>query len=209
MLVSDGWQGMVEGKPNTDLIPTALIVHRFFQAEAQVIEQLEEERDAVGRQMEEMEEEHGGEEGLLVEAQTDKGKLSKASVRARLTEIKKDPDADEERELLEGYLKLIDQQATGNKKVKAAQKELTAKVVARYGKLTEDEIQSLVVDDKWMAVLTDDIQGELDRVSQALTGRIRELAERYAKPLPEFTEEVQTLAGRVDEHLKRMGVVWS
>jgi type I restriction enzyme M protein len=209
MLVSDGWQGMVEGKPNTDLIPTALIVHRFFQAEAQAIEQLEEERDAIGRQMEELEEEHGGEEGLLVEAQTDKGKLTKASIRARLTEIKKDPEADEERELLEGYLELIDQQATGNKKVKAAQKELTAKVAARYGKLTEEEIQSLVVDDKWMAVLTEDIQGELDRVSQALTGRIQELAERYAKPLPEFSDEVQILAGRVEEHLKRMGVVWS
>ena len=53
-----------------------------------------------------------------------------------------------------------------------------------------------------------DVQSELDRVSQALTGRIRQLAKRYAKPLPILTGEVATLAARVDEHLKKMGAVW-
>ena len=52
------------------------------------------------------------------------------------------------------------------------------------------------------------VQGELDRVSQTLTGRVRELAERYATPLPELIGEVDTLAARVDGHLKRMGAVW-
>jgi type I restriction enzyme M protein len=65
-----------------------------------------------------------------------------------------------------------------------------------------------VVDDKWMARLSASVQGELDRVSQTLTGRIRELAERYAAPLPELTDEVATLAARVEEHLKRMGAAW-
>ena len=48
-----------------------------------------------------------------------------------------------------------------------------------------------------------------NRVSQALTGRIRQLAERYATPLPRLAEEVDTLAARVDEHLKTMGWVWN
>ena len=60
----------------------------------------------------------------------------------------------------------------------------------KYGKLTEDEIKTLVVDDKWLAALAAAVQGELDRVSQALTGRIRQLAERYATPLPQLTDEV-------------------
>ncbi len=34
------------------------------------------------------------------------------------------------------------------------------------------------------------VQGELDRVSQTLTGRIGELAERYATPLPQLTDDV-------------------
>jgi type I restriction enzyme M protein len=53
------------------------------------------------------------------------------------------------------------------------------------------------------------VQGELERVSQTLTGRIRELADRYAMPLPQLTDEVATLAARVEQNLARMGVSWN
>jgi type I restriction enzyme M protein len=53
------------------------------------------------------------------------------------------------------------------------------------------------------------VQGELDRVSQTLTRRARELAERYATPLPKLAEEMESLSARVDEHLKKMGAVWT
>jgi hypothetical protein len=52
---------------------------------------------------------------------------------------------------------------------------------------------------------TADVQSELDRGSHALTGRIRQLAERDATPLPKLGGEVAILAARVDEHLKKMG----
>jgi type I restriction enzyme M protein len=65
-----------------------------------------------------------------------------------------------------------------------------------------------VVDDKWLATLAAAVQGELNRVSQTLTGRIRQLAERYAAPLPELTNEMAVLADRVDGYLKKMGAVW-
>jgi type I restriction enzyme M protein len=92
--------------------------------------------------------------------------------------------------------------------VKDAQKVLDAKVIAQYGKLNETEIKTLVVEDKWLAAITDAVQGELERVSQTLTGRIKTLAERYATPLPRLVEEVETLSARVDEHLKKMGFAW-
>ncbi|MCX8520991.1 MAG: hypothetical protein ORN28_05570 [Rhodoferax sp.] len=50
---------------------------------------------------------------------------------------------------------------------------------------------------------------EMDRVSQTLTRRIRELAERYATPLPALADEVDALSAKVGEHLKKMGVVWN
>ena len=37
-----------------------------------------------------------------------------------------------------------------------------------------------------------------------MPGRIRQLAERYATPLPQVIEEVDALAARVEEHLKAM-----
>lgn len=87
----------------------------------------------------------------------------------------------------------------------AAQDALTEKVAARYPKLTDDEIKTLVVDDKWLATLAAAAQGELDRVSQTLTGRIRQLAERYADPLPQLAVEVETLSAKVAVHLTKMG----
>ena len=75
--------------------------------------------------------------------------------------------------------------------------------------LTEDEVKTLVVDDKWLAHLSAAVQGELDRVSQTLTGRIRQLAERYAAPLPQIEDEVDALAARVAGHLEKMGAVWN
>ncbi len=212
MIVSDGWNALRDGKPNVDLIPSALIVARYFAAEQAAIERLEAERDAVSREMEEMDEEHGGEDGLLAEAKTDKGKLTAKSVKDRLKAIKNEvnakEDAKDEIETLEAFAALIDKESAANKKVKEAQKALDGKVSAKYRQLTEAEIKTLVVDDKWLAALAASVQGELDRVSQSLTGRIRQLAERYATPLPKLAEEVETLAARVEEHLKKMGFLW-
>ena len=227
MIVSDGWSEaaklrlIIEEKGSktkeksdftvgklkykTELIPTALVIARYFAAEQAAIEKLETEVAAIEQAMEEMAEEHSGEEGLLEEVKNDKGKLTKASVAARLKEIKDDADTADERKVLNDYLALIEKEATTSAKVKDAQEVLMAKVAAKYGKLTEDEIKTLVVGDKWLATLGAAVQGELDRVSQTLTGRIRELAERYATPLPQLTDEVAKLAARVEKHLNKIG----
>lgn len=208
MLVQDGWKAILDGKPNTDLITQPLIVNRYFQTEAKTIGKLEADRDDIARQMEEMDEEHGGDEGLLAEAKSDKGKLTKASVRARLVEIADDKEAADERKILEEYQALIEKEAAAGRAVKEVQKKFDAQVTAKYAKLSTDEIKTVVVEDKWLAALAAAVQGELDRVSQTLTGRIRQLAERYAAPLPQLTDEVATLTARVDKHLSKMGAVW-
>jgi type I restriction enzyme M protein len=208
LLVQEGWRGILDGKPNTALIPKPLVIRRYFAAEQAAIEQLEVDRDAVTRQMEELDEEHGGEDGLLADAKNEKGKLTKASVKSRLTDIRNDEDAGDERRLLKDYLALIEGEADANKRVRDATKALDAKVTAQYGKLTEDEIKTLVVNNKWLTVLSAAVQSELNRVSQTLSGRIHQLAKRYTTPLPRLTEEVEALAARVGEHLKKMGAVW-
>ena len=167
-------------KYKAELIPTSLVIARYFAAEQTAIEKLEAKVAVIEQAMEELAEEQSGEEGLLEEAKNDKDKLTKASVASRLKDIKGDQDAADERKVLNDYLALIDREAATSAKVKAAQDTLMAKVAAQYGKLTENEIKTLVVDDKWLAMLAAAVQGELDRVSQTLTGRIHQLAERYA-----------------------------
>jgi len=209
MLARDGWKAVVDGKPNFDLIPQPLIVARYFQPEANAIEQYEAERDAISRQIEELDEEHGGEEGLLADAKNDKGKLTKLSAKDRLAEIGHDTKAADERKLLNTYVNLIEKEAAASKMVKDAQKALAAKVATQYPKLTESDIKALVVDDKWLSTLALDVQTELNRVSQALTGRVKQLADRYATPLPQMTHTVEALAARVGERMKMMGFKWN
>jgi type I restriction enzyme M protein len=202
-------------KYTAELIPPALVIARFYTKEQAAIDALEAQLAALAQQIEEMAEEHGGEGGLLEDARNDKDKLTKASVAARLKELGRDrspsgpsgEDADERKALSE-YIALSEKEAATSAQLGDAQDALIAQVAARYGQLTEAEIQTLVVDDKWLATLAAAVQSELDRVSQTLTGRIRQLADRYATPLPQLTDEVATLAARVDGHLKKMGAVW-
>ena len=208
LITADGWQAGNDA--SNGLIPPQLIIARYFSAERDAIEMLEAERDAISRQMEELDETYGsdtggGEEGLLAEAKNDKGKLTKVSVSARLKDIKNDNDAADERKQLNAYLTLIEQESIASKKVKDAQKLLDNKVAAQYAKLSTDEIKTLVVEDKWLTTLAADVQTELDRVSQALTGRIKQLAERYAEPLPQLAADVASLNAKVEAHLQRMG----
>ena len=207
LLAQEGWQAVLDGKPNTDLIPPALMVNHFFATEQQAIETLEAQRDGITRQMEELDEEHGGEEGLLEEAKTEKGKLTVKSVKERLKAIQCDPEAADERQVLMVYAALLEREAVASRKVKDAQKALNARVLAQYAKLTEAEIRKLVVDDKWLVALDAAVRSELDRVSQRLTQRVKELAERYAAPLPQLAEEVEALSGKVDGHLRKMGFI--
>jgi type I restriction enzyme M protein len=195
----------------SDLVPATVLIPRYFVAEQKTIEDIEAELASIEQQLDEQKEEQGGDEGLLaevIEGEADKLKITAKALKARLKEIGKDAEFADERKALEDYAALLDKQAYAKGRLKAAQEELDAKLDAKYPKLTEDDIKTLVVDDKWLAALAAAVQGELDRVSQTLTGRIRELAERYATPLPQLTDEVAALSNRVDEHLKKMGAVW-
>jgi type I restriction enzyme M protein len=128
-------------KFKADLIPAPLLIARYFAKEQAAVESLQAEAAAIEQQLEEMAEEHGGEEGLLADAKNDNDKLTKASVTARLKEIKGDPDFAEERKVLQDYLALLEKESEANDRVKKAQKDLEAKVAAQYGRLKEDEIK--------------------------------------------------------------------
>jgi type I restriction enzyme M protein len=52
------------------------------------------------------------------------------------------------------------------------------------------------------------VQGEMERISQRLTARIKELIERYETPLPKIDNELSTLEAKVNAHLNKMGYVW-
>ena len=202
-------------KYKMNLIPPALIVARYF-AEAQAnIDALQSAQEATAQAVDEYVEEHTGDEGLLADATNDSGNITKTSVKARLDAIQPDlmtlreaQDNDDERDGLEHCLSLIEAKAEADKEAKDAQLALDQQVLARYGILTETEIKQLVIDDKWFATIQAAITGEVQRLTQALAERVKELEERYAQPIPALERSVENFNLKVNEHLLKMGVDW-
>lgn len=319
LIAADGWKaetsrvvvtnkkGETSDKGWTcDLVPKSLVVARYFAAEQAAIREQEAQLETLSAQLAELEEEHGGEEGVLKGLDTKsevvaarheallaawksenrdgflawqrddkrardaadalqslesdiriealrggKGKITAKQVAARLAEH---IEADE-RLLLVRYERELDAQkdarTAANKKLKAAEAALDPRIqaepenevfadlrvldaylelsqsitelkaqireaeaalddlaYAKYPELSEDEIKVLVVDDKWLATLRVQIGGETERISGALTARIRTLAARYETPLPLLATQVESLAARVESHLHSMGFAW-
>ena len=202
-----------------DLVPKELIVSRYFADQQAAIDQLQQELESVAAERATLEEEHDTEEGALAELD----KINQGEVKKRLKELKAEPslfamaaepaggygeEAEEEHaetDVLEQWLRLYERESALKKKIKTAEETLDHRAYEQYPQLSEEEIKSLAVDDKWMATLKAAIQTEMDAISQRLTRRIQTLAERYEHPLPELTKRVATLEDKVQEHLEKMG----
>jgi type I restriction enzyme M protein len=199
------------------LLKPGLLVERYFLKEKEAIEAMEAARDVFIAGLEEMETDNTGEEGLLTNALNEKDKLTLVSAKKRLQAIapktkgngnNADDDNEEERTLLKKYIKDSESVAQLNKGIKDLQLKLEQMVWAKYPTLTDDDIKTLVVDDKWMAALDAAVTTEMQRISQRLTQRIKDLADRYETPLPRQLEAVQALEEKVNAHLEKMGYAW-
>ena len=194
------------GKYKMDLIPPALIATRYFAAEQVALEELRVEQEDAVRALEEFIEEHIGEGSLLEDAANDKGTVTKIGVVNRLKAMRDELEGDREHAALKHCLALIQAKSKSDKAVRDAQAELDAQVLAHYAALSQDEIKTLVIEDKWFAAIQDMIDSEVQRLTQQLAGRVKELEERYAQTLPALEQEVATFGEKVAGHLEKMGV---
>jgi len=201
----DGSQGKTVDKGwACDLVPRALLVKHHFAAEQAELDRLGAELESTLTLQTELEEEHSGPDAVF----DGFDKINDKEVKSRIKEIGCDSDAADELTVLGQWLALSEQASSLKKRIKSLDAQLDAKALARYPALTADEVKALVVDHKWIAALGAAVHGELDRVSQALTGRMKELAGRYGRTMPELAQQVDELEARVAGHLAKMGFAW-
>ena len=214
LIAADGWTAVParvvekdkKGKEKDkgwvcDLLPKALLVAHCFVKEQARIDQLGARLEAASARLAELEEEHGGDDGAFAGFD----KINTASVKDRIREIGSDLSAADELVVHQAWLQLAAEETALKKQIRQDEAELDVLALAHYARLTPQDIRAQVVDGKWMAALAAAIHGEMDRVSQQLTQRVRELAERYETPLPELTRRASALQARVAEHLATMG----
>ncbi len=188
------------------LIPPALMVQAYFAPQQATIDALEAEAESLNATLDELREEHGGEDGLLANATDDKGKVSKGSLAKAIKELgKRTADTADEYDMLQTYRKDMEDEKKVQDRIKLALIELERDVKDQYPRLSLDEIKTVVVEQKWLHSLEARIGTEMDNISHRLTQRIRELAERYETPLPELETDVGEIEQRVKGHLAAMG----
>jgi type I restriction enzyme M protein len=223
LLVEDSWVATVKriieknkktGKETDkgwtcDLIPKTLVINRFLPTAQQAVWDVETALESVQAEITTIEEEHAGEEGLLSEATNDKGNLTKATVTTFIKDNKTNPTEKESVALTNSLLKLFNSDTELKKELKVKTTTLDDLTLKKFKELTEAEVRTLVVDDKWLTSLQTLIQMEIDAISQRLTTRIKELSDRYENSLGELDSDTKKLEDKVNAHLEKMGLVWN
>jgi type I restriction enzyme M protein len=191
-----------------DLLPKNIGLDKYFSKEQEAINNLRREAEKIAQQMQTFEEDNSGEDDLFADARNEAGKITKAEITRRIREIRSNWEFGDELKILQKYLRLLEQEAEINGKIKDAETSSDNKLLVRYKTLTGEEIKALVVEDKWLKFLYASVKSEMARISQKLAARTGELVERYEVPLPKLTKEVEELSKKVDKHLIEMGFKW-
>jgi type I restriction enzyme M protein len=222
LIAADGWKaqtrriveeiknGKDKGKHKDkgwacDLIPKPLLVANYFAKEQNELEAKQVDLETALSYMTELEEEHSGEDGAFAEL----AKINKAEVNKRIKEIKGDKECATEEKILKQWLELDVKQSELKADIKKRDEALDKLAYEKYPTLTEAEVKAIILDQKWLPTIEQTVKNEMDRMSQQLTGRIKELIERYETPLPEIETELEALQQKVNRHLQKMGFVWS
>ena len=185
-----------------DLLPVPIVVDEYFADKRNLIVAAEELLSQNEAQLAELIEEQA--ENYLDEDNFLDGKMTDANIKKRIKALYKKADA-EELAVLQKYLKLKEDISFVKRTIKNLKYDLLTALLVKYAALSEEDIKRLVIEKKWFATLSAQLDSEMQRISQQLTSKVSALAERYTQTLPEIDDEIADLEAKVAEHLKQMG----
>lgn len=223
LLATDGWKAETyrvivtkkgkDGKPGKqidkgwacDLVPKDTLVARYYDKQKALFLTMAAGIETRAAMLAELEEDHAGLGGAFSELD----KINKTEVAALLKKIKHDKESADDAVVLQQWLDLKEEETQLKKRLEELEALVDQQAYEHYPRLKEAEIKTLVVDDKWLGALDAAVRGELDRITQRLTQRVKELADRYEAPSPAVAKRVEDLQSLVDGHLARMGFAWN
>lgn len=185
-----------------DLLPVTIVINEYFAEKRDLItaaeELLAQKESSLTELIEEQTDNYLDEDNFI------DSKLSDTNVKKRIKALDRKVDA-EEITVLQKYLDLRGDISLNKKLIKERKYDLLTALIVKYANLSADEIKKLVIEKKWFASLDKRLTDEMQRISQQLTSKVSELAERYSQTLPEIDAEIADLEAKVASHLKQMG----
>ncbi len=187
----------------SELLPKQIVIDRYLSTDRDAISALEAERDAVTTEREALQEEHGGDDGLLQEVINDKGNITKGDLGKRIKELKSSEDEDDQAELkvLLNYQDLSDKESQFASEITERSADIEKAVLAKSTKLKGPEAMEAVLGSKWETQIGKRISEERDRTVTELLNRLQTIAERYESALSKILDDVQRYAVATDSHL--------
>lgn len=194
------------------LIPVDLLIKTYFANQWEDLEKAKQDQEEAKARMDEIKEEHGGEDGLLSDLVSESGNIPKKELLARLKKLQRsqnlgelDEEEKEELAVLQEYAQNLEKEAQAKKETKEKEAELERLVLQKYPTLTEEEIKDLVINKKWFVAIDERINDLLEQTAYNTSARLKELAQRYEETLPEINKKVEELENKVTKHLEEMG----
>jgi len=214
-ITSNGWkEDITITKKNkkdvwdSSLIPKPIAIKKYFIHEQTIIDKLSAKFDEISIKKETLVNENTHEEDLFSETRSNAGNITKGEIKKRIKEIKHDLEFEDELKILLEYQKLNQNETDLKTKIKNNETTLDEKLIYKYKSFTENEIKELVIEEKWMEFINNFILNEIENTSQKLTLKIKEIADRYANPLPILLSDINEISQKVNSHLERMGYKW-
>lgn len=195
----DGLEGIV-GK----IIPPNLLIEEYFAKEWEAVITFETKVENSKAELEEIVQDEDIENGIF----GDLAKINLATVKGLLKKRKKEKAPKEEIAVIENYINLSEAIISFTKLIKIQKETIEKLVIEKYAQLSENEIKDLVIHKKWIKHLERCLYEEKERMSQKLTGRILQLAERYKVTLFEIESTLSEYENKVKSHLQKMGYQW-
>ena len=149
---------------------------------------------------------------LCAMAVNDKGNVTKASlaeaIRAARTEEGPADDYRADYEELIKIQRLLTEINEAKTQLKQLRQALDEQIMAKYAALSDNEIQHLLIDKKWLFGIYDGIESRYIEHNAAFTSRMDDLQVRYETPLPSLSSITAELEDKVLGVLSEMGFKW-
>lgn len=188
-----------------DLLPVDIVLNEYFKAETDEIADLNRKIEDCQSQMDELVEEN---QDTFSFADAEEGKetsVKAADVKKTIKNAKEEGLSADEVKVLQTWLRLSDEKDAFNKTLKDRRNKLTAAVVKKYADLSEADVNTLVVERKWLASIIGGCESLMQNVTHQISGEVTALAERYEATLGEITNTVNSLEKNVLASLQEMG----
>lgn len=185
MISRDGWMPElnIPEKKNAkwtdlscDLLPVEIVVDRFFSKERDEYNNVSGRIASINEQLKAATEVTDDEDDSTTVKLSDKERLMSMAVLKKLKATLKKLDAD-----------------------------LYMKILTKYSQIDESTVKQLIVNDKWLAAITDRAYASVNSVIQSIATQLRTLHDRYANTLSDLEAEVADKETTVLTHLKSMG----